>query len=79
MDAEFTRIDYAMSNSTLGAPPANEENLERLTLQYVEATRKYGDDLGEREVERRLRTKAEELQPWCLRCVEILDQERKNL
>lgn len=78
MNAEFARIDYAISNSTLGAPPANEANLERLTHRYVDATRKYADDLGDDDVKQRLADEAEQLEPWCLPCVEILNRERGN-
>jgi hypothetical protein len=78
INAEFTRIDFLMSNSTLGAPPADQENLQRLTQQYVRATRKYADDLGKGEVTRRLEDKAVELQPFCLTCVAILDRERET-
>ena len=78
INAEFSRIDFEMSNSTLGAPPADQGNLRRLTEQYVKATRKYADDLGKAEAARRLAEKADELQPWCLTCVEILDRERET-
>jgi hypothetical protein len=76
MNAAFARIDYEISNSTLGAPPANQANLERLTHRYVDATRKYADDLGDDEVKQRLADEAEQLEPWCPPCVEILNQER---
>ena len=78
INAEFARIDFEMSNSTLGAPPADQENLRRLTEQYVKATRKYADDLGKAEVARRLADKAAELQPVCLTCAQILDRERET-
>jgi hypothetical protein len=78
INAEFARIDFEMSNSTLGAPPADQENLRRLTDQYVRATRKYADDLGKGDITRRLAEKAAELQPVCLTCAQILDRERQT-
>ncbi|MEK6274667.1 MAG: hypothetical protein AABM30_04945 [Actinomycetota bacterium] len=77
MNARFAELDYAISNMTLSAPPY-QENLEPLTDQYVEAIRKYADDLGDGEVNRRLAEKAAELAPFCLPCADVLDREREN-
>ena len=71
-------MSFEMSNSTLGAPPADQENLRKLTEQYVKATRKYADDLGKEDVTRRLAEKAAELEPVCLTCAQILDRERQT-
>ena len=77
MDARFAELDYAMSSVTLSAPPYI-ENLEGLTRQYVEAIRKYDDDLGGNEVKRRLADKAVELEPYCLPCAGVLESEREK-
>jgi hypothetical protein len=78
MNAEFAQIDFKISNWTMGPGYADQNGLEQLTRRYVEATRKYGDDLGDREVKRRLTVEANQLAPWCLSCVEILKQELKS-
>ncbi len=75
MNAEFARIDYKISNWTMGPGYADQKGLQKLTRRYVEATRKYADDLGDDGVKRRLATEAEQLAPWCPTCVEILRQE----
>ena len=77
MDARFAELDYAISNVTLSQPPY-QENLEPLIDQYVATIRKYADDLGDDEVNRRLAEKAAELEPFCLPCVGVLDREREN-
>jgi hypothetical protein len=77
MNARFAELDYAISNVILSAPPY-QENLEPLTDQYVKAIRKYADDLGDDEVNRRLAEKAAELAPFCLPCADVLDREREN-
>jgi hypothetical protein len=75
MNAEFAQIDFKISNWTMGPGYADQNGLEQLTRRYVEATRKYGEDLGDREAKRRLTVEANQLAPWCLSCVEILKQE----
>ena len=75
MNAEFARLDYAISTSSPRSLGANQGYLEQLTHKYVATTRKYADDLGDNEVQRRLVTEAEQLAPWCPSCVEILKQE----
>jgi hypothetical protein len=75
MNAEFAKIDYAISTSSPRSLGANQPYLEQLTHRYVATTRKYADDLGDDEVKRRLATEAEQLAPWCPECVEILKQE----
>jgi thiamine biosynthesis lipoprotein ApbE len=75
MNAEFTRIDYAISTASPRSTAANQPYLEQMTHKYVAATRKYADDLGDDEVTRRLASEAEQLAPWCPGCVEILKQE----
>jgi hypothetical protein len=78
MNAEFARIDYAISTSSPRSLGANQAALEQLTRRYVAATRKYADDLGNDEVKRRLATEAEQLAPWCPTCVEMLRQELQS-
>jgi hypothetical protein len=75
MNAEFAQIDFKISNWTMGPGYADQNGLEQLTRRYVEATRKYGEDLGDRKAKRRLTVEANQLAPWCLSCVEILKQE----
>ena len=75
MNAEFARIDYAISTSSPRSLGTNQGALEQLTRRYVATTRKYADDLGANEVKRRLATEAEQLAPWCPSCVEILKRE----
>jgi hypothetical protein len=78
MNAEFAKIDYAISMSTPRSLGANQAYLEQLTHRYVAATRKYADDLGDDQVKRRLATEAEQLAPWCPSCVEILKRELES-
>ena len=54
MNAEFARIDFGIAQSTMGPGYANQKRLEALTRRYVAATRKYKDDLGDAEINRRL-------------------------
>jgi hypothetical protein len=75
MNAEFAKIDFRIAQWTMGPGYAYNNNLEQLTRRYVAATRKYHDDLGDKEVKRRLTTEASQLAPWCLRCVDILRSE----
>jgi hypothetical protein len=78
MNAEFAKIDYAISTSSPRSLGANQAYLEQLTHKYVAATRKYADDLGDDEVKRRLATEAEQLAPWCPACIEILKRELES-
>jgi hypothetical protein len=39
--------------------------MERFTSQYINLTRKYRDDLGDEEVEKRLTDEVAQVQPWC--------------
>ena len=78
MNAEFAQIDYKISNWTMGPGHVDQNGLEQLARRYVAATRKYGDDLGDNEVKRRLATEAEQLAPWCPPCAAILKQELKS-
>ena len=75
MNTEFARLDYAISTASPRSTAANQGYLEQLTHKYVATTRKYADDLGDNEVQRRLVTEAQQLAPWCPSCVEILKQE----
>lgn len=54
------------------------ENLETLTQEYLQAIRKYDDDLGDDEVKQRLADKAAEIQPYCLPCAGTLESEREK-
>ena len=78
MNAEFTQIDFKISNWTMGPGYADQNGLEQLTRRYVTTTRKYTDDLGENEVKRRLATEADQLGPWCPTCVGILKHELES-
>jgi hypothetical protein len=77
MNAEFAKIDFGIAQSTMGPGYADQQYLERLTRRYVATTRKYRDDLGDAEVNRRLTHEAEQVAPWCPPCVEILRREAK--
>jgi hypothetical protein len=78
MNAEFAKIDFAISVSTPRSLGANQAYLEQLTHRYIAVTRKYADDLGAADVKRRLTTEAEQLAPWCPSCVEILNRELES-
>ena len=78
MNAEFARLDYAISTSTPRSLGTNQGYLERLTRKYVATTHKYADDLGDNEVKRRLATEAVQLAPWCPACIEILKRELES-
>jgi hypothetical protein len=67
MNAKFARLDYAISSVEISAPPY-QENLTKLTQQYIALVREYADDLGDGAVRRRLTDKASELEPFCLPC-----------
>jgi hypothetical protein len=74
IDAKFARVDYAMSTVEISAPPY-QENLTKLTQQYIALVRDYGDELGDAEVKRRLTDKMSELEPFCLPCSGLLSDE----
>ena len=78
MNAEFTRIDFRIAQYTMGPGYANQKALKALTRRYVAATRKYRDDLGEAEVNRRLAHEAEQVAPSCVPCVEIIRREAES-
>jgi hypothetical protein len=77
MYARFAELDYAISNVTLSQPPYR-ENLDPLAKQYVQAIRKYADDLGDNEVKNRLAEKAAEVAPFCLPSTDVLGREREK-
>ena len=78
MNAEFARIDFRIAQYTMGPGPASQKSLEALTRRYVATTRKYRDDLGAAEVNRRLEHEAEQVAPSCLPCVEIIRREAES-
>jgi hypothetical protein len=78
MNAEFTKIDYAISIASPRSLGANQAYLEQMTHRYIAVTHRYADDLGDDEVKRRLATEAEQLAPWCPTCVEILKREAES-
>jgi hypothetical protein len=75
MNAKFARLDYALSSVEISAPPY-QENLTKLTQQYIALVREYADDLGDDEVRRRLTDKASERDPFCLPCSGMVSDER---
>jgi hypothetical protein len=74
IDAKFAKVDYAMSTVEISAPPY-QENLTKLTQQYIALVRDYGDELGDAEVKRRLTDKVSELEPFCLPCSGMVSDE----
>ena len=78
MNAEFAQLDWKISNWTMGPGYADQNGLEQVTRRYVAATRKYHDDLGDREVKRRLTVEANQLAPWCPPCVDVIRRELKS-
>jgi hypothetical protein len=74
IDAKFAKVDYAMSTVEISAPPY-QENLTKLTQQYIALVRDYGDELGDAEVKRRLADKVSELEPFCLPCSGMVSDE----
>jgi hypothetical protein len=75
INAELSKIDFRIAQRTMGPGYADEKGLEQDTRRYVAAIRKYRDELGDGEVNRRLSREAEQLAPWCLACVAILRRE----
>jgi hypothetical protein len=75
MNAEFAKIDFGIAQYTMGPAANDPKALQQLTRRYVVAIRKYRDDLGDPEVNRRLTHEADQVAPWCLPCVEILRHE----
>ena len=75
MNKEFANIDFQIAQYTMGPGYADKNGLEQATRRYVAAIRKYRDDLGNGEVNRRLSHEAEQVGPWCGRCFEILRRE----
>jgi hypothetical protein len=75
MNKEFAQIDFQIAQWTMGPGYADEKGLERATRRYVQTIRKYRDDLGKAEVDRRLSHEAEQVAPWCPPCVELLRRE----
>jgi hypothetical protein len=78
MNAEFSQIDFRIAQWTMGPGYTNQKDLEQLTRRYVATARKYRDDLGDAEVNRRLTHEAEQVAPWCPPCVEILRREAES-
>jgi hypothetical protein len=78
INAEFAQIDFRIAQWTMGPGPTNQETLEALTRRYAATARKYKDDLGEGEVNRRLSQEAEQVGPSCPPCVEILRHEAES-
>jgi hypothetical protein len=74
IDAKFDKVDYAMSSVEISAPPY-QENLTKLTQQYLALVREYGDELGDAEVKRRLTDKVSELEPFCVPCSGLVSDE----
>ena len=75
MNKEFAQIDFQIAQYTMGPGYADQRGLETATRRYVQAIRRYRDDLGRAEVDRRLTHEADQLGPWCLPCVELLRRE----
>jgi hypothetical protein len=78
INAEFARIDFRIAQWTMGPGPTNQKTLEALTRRYAATARKYRDDLGEGELNRRLSHEAEQVAPSCPPCVEILRREAES-
>jgi hypothetical protein len=79
MDAKFDRLDSTfVSLETPASPYDTGLHLERATQQYNALIRKYADQLGPDEVKQRLADKANEVGPYCLPCVALLDDEAKK-
>lgn len=75
MDAKFERIDYEMATLETVTSNFNEAHFEQATQKYIALVRRYADALGPAEAKRRLKQKGDELGPYCLPCVGILDDE----
>jgi hypothetical protein len=78
MNSEFAHIDFRIAQWTMGPGPTNETALKALTRRYAATARKYRDDLGDAEVNRRLSHEAEQVAPSCPPCVEILRREAES-
>jgi hypothetical protein len=75
INAEFAQIDFRIAQWTMGPGPTKQQALEALTRRYAATARKYRDDLGDGEVNKRLSHEAEQVGPSCPPCVEILRRE----
>jgi hypothetical protein len=75
MNAEFAKIDFHIAQTTMGPGYAKEKLLEQATRRYAATIRKYRDELGDGEANRRLSHEAEQVGPFCPPCVEILRRE----
>jgi hypothetical protein len=68
MENQFGHLFVNIGEATKGSGPADETVMERLTTQYIALTRRYADDLGDKEVKQRLTDALPQIQPWCLPC-----------
>ena len=75
MNERFDQVDYLMKDVEISQPPYV-DNLERLTRRYLALIREYEDELGADEIKARLQEKSGELEPYCLPCVTLVDNER---
>jgi hypothetical protein len=73
IEAKFSKLDYDMATIETGS--TQQDYLARLTQQYIALTREYADELGDKEVKRRLNEKALELDDYCLPCAATVDHE----
>jgi hypothetical protein len=78
MDVEFSIVDLTIAQQVARSARDGSGQLERPTQQYITLTRKYEDELGEKEIRRRLADKATEVQDWCASCAAALDRERET-
>jgi hypothetical protein len=79
MDAKFDRLDSTFVNlETPSAPYDTGHHLEKATQQFIALIREYADQLGPDEIKQRLADKGNEIGPYCLPCVALLDDEAKK-
>jgi hypothetical protein len=79
MDAKFDRLDSTFVNLETPASPYDTGlHLEKATQRFIALIREYADELGPDEVKQRLADKGNEVGPYCLPCVAMLDDEAKK-
>jgi hypothetical protein len=74
MKIKFQQLDYKIASMETTAAPFT-TNLQTATQQYIALVHDYDDELGDREAQRRLVEKGDELGPYCLPCKTTLYEE----
>ena len=74
MNLKFQQIDYKIASMETTSAPFS-DNLQQATKQFIALVHSYDDELGDKEAQRRLVEKGDDLGPYCLPCKTTLYSE----